>query len=124
MGLIISTDEKGIKVIRKDGTSKAGNPYTMYSLMYSFKVGEEWKNGFIDCSFKKKEDGTPVDLANKSKILIKDAFLTGTEFNGTTKPKIIVMDYEVLEGGENSPKPSADDFLMIPDGADEFMPFS
>lgn len=122
MGIKLETDDKGIKVIRKDGTSKAGNPYTMYSLMYSFKVGEEWKNGFIDCSFKKKEDGAAVDLANKSKIIIKDAFLTGTEFNGTTKPKIIVMDFDVLEGGE-APKPSADDFLMIPDGADEFMPF-
>ena len=117
MGIKLETDDKGIKVIRKDGTSKAGNPYTMYSLMYSFKVGDEWKNGFIDAGFKKG-----VDLANKSKIIIKDAFLTGTEFNGTTKPKIIVMDFDVLEGGE-TPKPSADDFLVIPDGADEFMPF-
>ena len=118
MGMIISTDEKGIKVIRKDGTSKAGNPYTMYSLMYSFKVGEEWKNGFIDAGFKKG-----VDLSNKSKIIIKDAFLTGTEFNGTTKPKIIVMDFDVLEGGD-APKPSADDFLMVTDDMQEEMPFT
>ena len=121
MGIKLETDDKGIKVIRKDGTSKTGNPYTMYSLMYSFKVGEEWKNGFIDAGFKKG-----VDLANKSKIIIKDAFLTGTEFNGTTKPKIIVMDYQLMEEyvceklGE---KQSADDFLMIPDGIDEFTPF-
>ena len=120
MGLIISTDEKGIKVIRKDGTSKAGNPYTMYSLMYSFKVGEEWKNGFIDAGFKKG-----VDLANKSKILIKDAFLTGSEFNGTTKPKIIVMDFDVLEGGEPQPKPADDGAWMnIPDGIENELPFN
>lgn len=118
MGIKLETDDKGIKVIRKDGTSKAGNPYTMYSLMYSFKVGEEWKNGFIDAGFKKG-----VDLANKSKIIIKDAFLTGTEFNGTTKPKIIVMDFDVLEGGESAQKPSADDFLMVTDDMQEEMPF-
>jgi hypothetical protein len=118
MGIKLETDDKGIKVIRKDGTSKAGNPYTMYSLMYSFKVGEEWKNGFIDAGFKKG-----VDLANKTKILIKDAFLTGTEFNGNTKPKIIVMDFDVLEGGD-APKPSADDFLMVTDDMQEEMPFN
>lgn len=118
MGVTLKTDEKGIKVIRKDGTSKAGNPYTMYSLMYSFKVGEEWKNGFIDAGFKKG-----VEIANKSKIIIKDAFLTGTEFNGNTKPKIIVMDFDVLEGGD-APKPSADDFLMVTDDMQEEMPFT
>lgn len=118
MGIKLETDDKGIKVIRKDGTSKAGNPYTMYSLMYSFKVGEEWKNGFIDAGFKKG-----VDLANKSKIIIKDAFLTGSEFNGTIKPKIIVMDFDVLEGGE-APKPSPDGFMSIPDGVDEELPFN
>jgi hypothetical protein len=119
MGIKLETDDKGIKVIRKDGTSKAGNPYTMYSLMYSFKVGEEWKNGFIDAGFKKG-----VDLANKTKILIKDAFLTGTEFNGNTKPKIIVMDFDVLEGGD-APKPADDGAWMnIPDGIDAELPFN
>ena len=119
MGLKIISDDKPVKVIRKDGTSKAGNPYTMYSLMYSFKVGDEWKNGFIDAGFKKG-----VDLANKSKIIIKDAFLTGTEFNGTTKPKIIVMDFDVLEGGD-APKPADDGAWMnIPDGIDAESPFN
>lgn len=119
MGLKISSDDKGVKVIRKDGTSKAGNPYTMYSLMYSFKVGDEWKNGFIDAGFKRG-----VEIANKSKILIKDAFLTGSEFNGTTKPKIIVMDFDVLEGGD-APKLVDDGAWMnIPDGIEEELPFN
>ena len=119
MGLNVTTDDKGIKVIRKDGTSKAGNPYTMYSLMYSFKVGEEWRNGFIDAGFKRG-----VEIANKSKILIKDAFLTGSEFNGTIKPKIIVMDYEVLEGGEPAPKPVGDGFMDLVNVDDEELPFN
>ena len=61
MGLQINSDEKGVKVIRKDGTSKVGNAYTMYSLMYSFKQGDDWKNVFIECSFRRG-----VDLANKT----------------------------------------------------------
>lgn len=119
MGLNLKTDEKGIKVIRKDGTSKAGNPYTMYSLMYSYKKGEnDYPNVFIDAQFRKG-----VDLANKSKIIIKEAFMTGNSFNGKTSPKIFVLDYEVLEGGE-TPKPSADDFLMVTDDMQEEMPFT
>lgn len=121
MGLIISTDEKGIRVIRKDGTSKAGNAYTMYSLMYSYKNNEEWKNVFVDCAFRK---GT--DLSHLTKIRIKDAFMTGTikyiNRVPVTLPKIFVLDYEVLEGGV-APKPSADDFLMIPDGINSDFPF-
>ena len=61
----MALNEKGIKVIRKVGTSKAGNPYTLYSLMYSLKVGEEWKNGFLDAQFPKE-----TNLANKCKIKI------------------------------------------------------
>ena len=122
MGIKLETDDKGIKVIRKDGTSKAGNPYTMYSLMIPVKNGDEWTNVFIDAGFRKG-----VDLANKSKILIKDAFMTGNSFNGKTSPKIFVLDYELMEEyvlGKLEENPSADDFLMIPDGADEEMPFN
>lgn len=118
MGLSVTTDNNGVKVIRQDKTSKAGNPYTTYSLMVGVKNGEEWTNMFIECGFKKG-----VEIANKSKILIKDAFITGNVFNGKVTPKIFVLDYEVLEGGEPSPKPN-DDFLMVPDGADEEMPFN
>ena len=117
MGLKIISDDKPIKVIRKDGTSKAGNPYTLYSLMYPYKDGDEWKNVFLDAQFRK---GT--DIANKSKVLIKDAFLTGSEFGGNTKPKVFVLDYEVAEGGE-APQNSPSDFLVIPDGVDEEVPF-
>lgn len=71
MGMICKTDSKPVKVIRKDGTSSNGKPYTLYSIMCPFKVGEEWKNVFIDCAFKKD-----VSVANKAKIEIKDSFMT------------------------------------------------
>lgn len=120
MGLTVTTDNKPVTVIRKDGVSQNGKAYTMYSLMYSFKnSNEEWKNVFVDAQFKK---GT--DLANKSKINITNAFMTGSEFNGNTKPKIFVLDYEVVEGSQPAPAPNGDDFMSIPAGISEELPFS
>ena len=120
MGLKIETDGKAVTVVRKDGVSQSGKAYTMYSLMYSFKNGEEWKNVFVDAQFRK---GT--DLANKSKINITNAFMTGSEYNGNTKPKIFVLDYEVVEGG-NQPAPAPNDaeWMNIPSGVDESLPFN
>ena len=115
MGLVITTDSKPVTVVRKDGVSQNGKAYTMYSLMYSFKnSNEEWKNVFVDCAFKK---GT--DLANKSKINITNAFMTGSEYNGNTKPKIFVLDYEVAEGNQPAPAPNDDEFMQIPDSIDD-----
>lgn len=117
MGLTIVSDKNPVTVVRKDGTSKAGNAYTMYSLMYGYKVGEEWKNVFVDAQFRK---GT--DLVNKSKINITNAFMTGSEYNGQTKPKIFVLDYEVVEGGPvHNANPT--DFMSIPNGLSDELPF-
>ena len=121
MGLTVTTDNKPVTVVRKDGVSQSGKAYTMYSLMYSFKnSNEEWKNVFVDCAFKK---GT--DLANKSKINITNAFMTGSEYNGNTKPKIFVLDYEVVEGGQPAPAPNDNEWLNIPDNLDDSsLPFN
>jgi hypothetical protein len=120
MGIKCLTDSKPVTVIRKDGTSQSGKAYTMYSLMYSFKnANEEWKNVFVDVQFRK---GT--DLANKSKINITNAFMTGSEYNGNTKPKIFVLDYEVVEGSQPAPAPNGDDFMSIPDGIVDELPFN
>ena len=119
MGLKISSDNNGVKVIRQDKTSKAGNPYTQYSLMIGVKNGEEWTNMFIDCGFKKD-----VEVANKSKILIKDAFVTANVFNGKATPKIFVMDFDVLEGGEPTSAPVGDGFMNIADSLDDELPFN
>lgn len=120
MGLTVTTNKTPVTVVRKDGVSKAGNRYTMYSLMYSFKNGEEWKNVFVDAQFKK---GT--DLVNKSKIKITNAFMTGSEFNGNTKPKIFVLDYTIVDGGNVSAAPSnMDEFMNIPDNIDAELPFN
>ena len=119
MGLTLKTDNKPVTIVRKDGVSQNGKAYTMYSLMYSFKNGEEWKNVFVDSQFRK---GT--DLANKTKINITNAFMTGSEYNGNTKPRIFVLDYEVVEGSQPAPAPSGDmDFMKIDTDMDS-LPFN
>lgn len=125
MGLTVKTDNKPVTVVRKDGVSQNGKAYTMYSLMYSFKnSNEEWKNVFVDAQFKKVDD-KPVDLANKTKINITNAFMTGSEYKGNTKPKIFVLDYTVVEGGNQpAPAPNGDGFMNIPDGIDDGLPFN
>jgi hypothetical protein len=74
---------------------------------------------FVDAQFRK---GT--DLANKSKINITNAFMTGSEYNGNTKPKIFVLDYEVVEGG-NAPQTNVAnaDFMQVSEDM-EGLPFS
>ena len=123
MGLVIKTDSKPVTVVRKDGVSQNGKAYTMYSLMYPFKnANDEYENVFVNAQFRK---GT--DLANKTKINISNAFMTGSEYNGNTKPKIFVLDYTVVEGNQPAPAPNGDmGFMNIPDGIDDSdgLPFS
>ena len=123
MGLTVTTDKKPVTVVRKDGVSQSGKAYTMYSLMYPFKnANDEYENVFVNAQFRK---GT--DLANKSKINITNAFMTGSEYNGNTKPKIFVLDFEVVEGG-NQPQVapqdiSSADFMQVDSDLDS-LPFN
>lgn len=109
MGLKVTTDDRGIKVIRKDNVSKNGVPYTQYSLMYSSKdKSGNWQNGFIDAQFKKD-----TDIPNKSIININNAFPILDEYNGNKRNKIFVLDWEMVTPGE-APN-NNNDFMQIPD---------
>ena len=125
MGLKVTTDNKPVTVVRKDGVSQNGKAYTMYSLMYPFKnANDEYENVFVNAQFRK---GT--DLANKTKINISNAFMTGNKVNRNGKlivePKIFVLDYTVVEGGQPAPAPSGDmDFMKIDADLDEGLPFN
>lgn len=122
MGLRTTTDDKGIKVIRKDKVSKAGNPYTQYSLMTSGKDRDgNWHNAFINCSFRKG-----VEVKNKSVIKITDSWHTVDEYNGNSSDRIFVNEFEIITEGEDAPAsaPGSDDFMNIPDGIEEELPFA
>ena len=132
MGLKIVTDDRPVKIIRKDKVSAAGNAYTQYSAMVASKDKEgNWHNGFIDVAFK---SGVSVD--NKAQIAIKNAFPVVSEYNGKTSVKWMITDFDVIVPGECSAAPTnasngngmatdADGFLQINADIDlEELPFA
>lgn len=120
MGLKVTTDGRAVTIYRQDKTSQGGNSYTQYSIGVASKDRDgNWINGFIDCQFKKG-----VEIANKSKIHINNAFYTVSEYNGKKYYKLFIMEYEVEEGGEPAPRPAPDDFMQISDSDLENMPFT
>lgn len=119
MGLRITTDDKGVKVIRQDKVSANGNPYTRYSLMVSTKDNDEWVNAFIDCAFPK---GTSIE--NKTIIKIKDAFYLASEYQGKSYTKIYVKDFEIVNAGNPAPQTDTDGFMNVPEGIQEELPFA
>lgn len=132
MGLKIVTDDRPVKIIRKDKVSAAGNAYTQYSAMVASKDKDgNWHNGFIDVSFK---HGVSVD--NKAQIAIKNAFPVVSEYNGKTSVKWMITDFDVIVQGEGGSAPTnasngngmatdADGFLQINADIDlEELPFA
>lgn len=116
MGLTVTGETK---VYRQDKTSQAGNAYTQYSLGVASKDKDgNWVNGFLECQFKKG-----VEVANKAKIKINNAFYTVSEYNGKKQYKIFVMDFDVVEAGEGQPpKANSGDFMAVPDNVGD-LPF-
>lgn len=118
MGLTVTSDEKGVKVIRKD-KEWSGGTFATYSLMVSSKVNDEWQNGFIDCTFKKG-----VELDNKTVIKINNAFyVVNKGKDDRAYVKLMITDFEILTQGQAKPKTDADGFMVIPENIDEELPF-
>lgn len=117
MGKLNLTGED-VKIIRKDGTSKAGKAYTLYSMMISSKdMDNNWVNGFINCRFKKG-----IEVNNKAKILIKSAFPTVAKWGDRAEVTWMILDFEVVDAGEVPV--SGTDFIDMPaDGEDTELPF-
>lgn len=90
-------------IFRKDFKDRAS-----YSTTLSKKTKDgEWENGFIPVQFKKD-----VFVHNKTKINIKNAWLTFyKDKDGKTVPLIFISEFEELEKPEE-PK--------LPDGITEF----
>ena len=114
----VSTDEKGVMLFRKDGTSRNGNPYTKYSVSISQKnANGEWESKWYDVQFKKDLN---VDLPNKTEILINKGFVSFNTYNGQIYDKIVVTDMQVLKPGE---APNTD-FVNVPSDIEADLPFA
>lgn len=117
MGLVVSTDDKGVKVFANEKDGPNGK-FTLYSLGVNSKnQNGEWVNGYLNCKFKKG-----VSVANKTKIKINSAFFVATKGGDKTYTHLMITDFDVLEAGENASE-SADEFMKIPDNAGEDVPF-
>lgn len=126
MGVTL-TGEK-VKVYAKEKTWSGGT-FMTYSIGVASKDKDgNWNNGFLDVQFKKADESK---ITNKCKIDIKNAFPVVTEYNNKKYVKWFILDFEVVEQGEGAVGGSLDEFVRIddtefmniPDGIDEEVPF-
>lgn len=88
--------------------------YPRYSIGVSSKTPDgEWIKGYVPCKFKKG-----VEVENMTKILIKNSFYSVSKGEKYNFVSIMITDFEVVE----EEKPS-DDFMDIPSGIEEELPF-
>lgn len=112
MGLKITTDDKGLMIWRDD---KGQFPNYSYSISR-----KDDKGGYIN-SYRSVRFKQGVELQNKTLISIKNAF---ESFNvgkdGKKYQYLMITDFDVISGGEDSGIPDMPD---IPDGMDDAVPF-
>ena len=106
MGLVITTDDKGLKIWRDD---KGQFPRYSYSISRK-NDKDQWVNVYKEVKFK-----NGVNVENGTVISIKKAFESfNIASDGKKYPYLMVSEFEVLEGG-NIPIP---DVPAAPDGED------
>ena len=114
MGLTVKSDDKGVMVFANEKEGANGK-YTLYSIGVSSKnASNEWVSGFLNVRFKKG-----VEVANKSKIKINNAFPVVSKGGDKTYVSFMITDFDVLEAGENS-----DGFVDMSNIKDEDLPFA
>lgn len=81
-----------------------GNYGATYSIGLSKKDKDgKYENGYFNCKFK-----NGVDIPNKTKIKIKNAWLTFNQKDKKTYPYIFISDYDLAE--ENKKEDDVDPF--------------
>ena len=109
MGLVVGTDEKGLKIWKDEKST-----YPRYSYCISRKNGETWENCYQTVKFKKD-----VSVANGAEIRIKNAFFSfdiSKEDPKKKYPYLMVTDFEVINGGDIQ-------IPDVPESDEEAVPF-
>lgn len=84
-------NENPVMIFKKDGQYGAS-----YSLGLSKKKQDgSYENGYIPCKFKKD-----IELENKTKIKIKNAWLTFNVKDKKTYPYIFINSFDIIEEQE------------------------
>lgn len=117
MGLIVKTDDKGVKIYANERESANGK-FMTYSMGVNKKdQNGNWVNGYLPCTFKKG-----VSVPNKSKIKINSSFFYPQKSGDRSFVKLMITDFDILEGGETAAQ-DADEFMKIPEDANDEVPF-
>lgn len=112
MGLKLTTDDRPVMIFRQDREYN-GKTFPVYSMGTSSKDKDgNWVSGFIDCQFRKG-----VEVENKTRIFIKDAFPITNQGKDRTFTKWFINEFEI-EGQKK------DDFMNIPEGIQEEIPWA
>lgn len=111
MGLIIKTDDYPVMIFRDDK-----GQYPRYSMGISSKSKDgEWIKAYIPCKFKKG-----VEVENMTKIKINNCFPIASKGEKYVFVSWMVNDFEIVDE-EKEQAPS--DFMTIPEGIQEELPF-
>lgn len=115
MGLTVKSDNKGVMVFANEKEGANGK-ITLYSIGVSSKdINGGWVNGFINVRFKKG-----VEVANKSKIKINNAFYVVNKSGDKAYVSLMITDFENLSEGSNSD----DGFIDMSNIKDDELPFA
>ena len=111
MGLIIKTDDYPVMVFRDDK-----GKYPRYSLGVSSKGATgEWIRGYVPCKFKKG-----VEVENMTKIKINNCFPIASKGEKYVFVSWMITDFEKIDEEKEQ---ASDDFMAIPEGIQEELPF-
>ena len=103
-----------VMVFRYDGQYGAN-----YSIGLSKKDKEgNYENGYMPCKFKKG-----VDIPNKTKIKITNAWLTFNQKDKKTYPYILISDYELTDEAKEEHKQVVDSVKFDDIEVDDILPF-
>lgn len=113
MGLTLKTDDRSVMVFRNEKEYN-GKTFPTYCIGVSSKDKDgNWVNSYIDVLFKKG-----VEVENKTKIFIKNAFPVANQGKDRTFTKWMITEFEI-EGQKSS-----EDFMNIPEGIQEEIPWA
>ena len=111
------TNEHEVTIYRNDGQYG-----TSYSIGLSKKKQDgSYENGFMPCRFKKD-----VEIENKTKLFIKDAWLSFNVKDKKTFPFVFINEYKLLDDAINPPKEEKDPYKEFADETEikqEDLPF-
>ena len=117
MGLIVQTDDKGVKIFAHERECSSGKFITYTAGINSKNKDGNWVNGYINCRFKKG-----VTIADKTKIKINSGFFTASKSGDKTYTQLMITDFDIIEAGDSAGA-AADQFMSIPDNIDDEVPF-